>query len=112
MEKHNHLIPAILSAIIPGVGQIVKGQIVKGVLILVVGIPVSYMLWFTLIFPLWYQTGLLPERMRAAFSQICLRTVMAAACRKTSEDNDPVDPVKEPEVISGEITSNLTLTAD
>jgi TM2 domain-containing membrane protein YozV len=52
MEKHNHLIPAILSAIIPGLGQIVKGQVVKGLLIIVLGITVSYMLFWTVIFPI------------------------------------------------------------
>ena len=52
MEKQNHLIPAILSAIIPGLGQIVKGQIIKGVLIIVLGITVSYLLFWTIVFPI------------------------------------------------------------
>lgn len=52
MEKHKHLIPALISAVIPGLGQIVKGQIVKGLLIIVLGITVSYLLFWTIIFPI------------------------------------------------------------
>jgi TM2 domain-containing membrane protein YozV len=52
MEKHKHLVPAILSAVIPGLGQIVKGQIVKGLLIIVLGATVSFLLFWTIVFPI------------------------------------------------------------
>jgi TM2 domain-containing membrane protein YozV len=52
MENHKHLVPALMSAVIPGLGQIVKGQIVKGLLIIVLGATVSFLLFWTIIFPL------------------------------------------------------------
>lgn len=52
MKDHKHLVPALMSAVIPGLGQIVKGQIVKGLLIVVLGITVSYLLFWTIIFPI------------------------------------------------------------
>lgn len=52
MENQRYIIPAILSAIIPGLGQIVKGQFIKGLLIIIVGITVSYILLWTFIVPI------------------------------------------------------------
>lgn len=44
---------------------------------------------------------------------LLLAAVLAlGACRKETVDPDPIDTVKQPEVISGEITANKTLTAD
>lgn len=41
-----------MSAVIPGLGQIVKGHIVKGLLIIVLGVTISYLLFWTIIFPI------------------------------------------------------------
>lgn len=52
METQRYLVPAILSALIPGLGQIVKGQIVKGLLIIIVGVTVAFTLVWTFIVPI------------------------------------------------------------
>ena len=52
MENQKYLVNAIASAIIPGLGQILKGQVVKGLLIIVLGITISYMLVWTVVFPI------------------------------------------------------------
>ena len=52
MEKKRYPVNAIASAIIPGLGQILKGQIIKGLLIIVLGITISYMLICTVFFPI------------------------------------------------------------
>ena len=52
MEKQRYLVPAVLSAIVPGLGQIVKGQFVKGLLILILGVTISYILVWTFIVPI------------------------------------------------------------
>lgn len=52
MENNKHLVAALLSAVIPGLGQIIKGQIVKGILIMALGITISYLLFWTIIFPM------------------------------------------------------------
>ena len=51
MEKQSYIIPAILSAIIPGLGQIIKGQFIKGLLIIIVGGTVGFLLAWTFIVP-------------------------------------------------------------
>ena len=52
MEKHRHLVPAVASAVVPGLGQILKGQVVKGLLIIILGVTVSFLLFWTIIFPM------------------------------------------------------------
>lgn len=47
-EKQKHGVPALLSFFIPGLGQMVKGQVGKGVLILV-GYVVSFLAMFVVI---------------------------------------------------------------
>ena len=52
MENQKYLVNAIASAIIPGLGQILKGQILKGLLIIVLGITISYLLFWTVVAPI------------------------------------------------------------
>ena len=51
MEKQRYPLHAVASAIIPGLGQILKGQIIKGLLIIVLGITISYLMFWTIILP-------------------------------------------------------------
>lgn len=50
--KTTHGVPAILSAIIPGLGQLIKGQILKAVFIWILSGVVGFLLWWTVIAPL------------------------------------------------------------
>ncbi|WP_256011370.1 hypothetical protein [Desertivirga xinjiangensis] len=52
MENQKYIIPGIASAIIPGLGQIIKGQIIKGLLIIIVGGTVGFLLAWTAIVPI------------------------------------------------------------
>ena len=52
MEKQKYLVPAVLSAVIPGLGQLVKGQFIKGLLIIIVGVTVAFTLVWTFIVPI------------------------------------------------------------
>ena len=52
MEKKTYPLMALASAIIPGLGQLLKGQVVKGLLIIVLGITLSYLLIWTVVFPI------------------------------------------------------------
>ncbi|GAB3228476.1 hypothetical protein GCM10027346_13070 [Hymenobacter seoulensis] len=49
--KTTYGLPALLSVFIPGLGQLVKGQIIKAILIWVVGGIVGFLLSWTLIVP-------------------------------------------------------------
>ncbi len=49
MQKHG--LPALLSAFIPGLGQLIKGQIIKAILIWVIGGIVSFIFIWTWIIP-------------------------------------------------------------
>lgn len=49
MQKHG--VPAIVSFFLPGVGQIIKGHIMKGILIWIIGGLVSVFLFWTIIAP-------------------------------------------------------------
>ena len=51
MEKQKHGIPALISFFIPGLGQIIKGDILKGILIWVLGGVITFFLWWTFIVP-------------------------------------------------------------
>ena len=52
MDSQKYPLHALASAIIPGLGQLLKGQIVKGLLIIVLGVTVSYLLFWTIVFPI------------------------------------------------------------
>ena len=51
MEKQKHGVPALVSFFIPGLGQIIKGQILKGILIWIGGGLLCFLLWWTFIIP-------------------------------------------------------------
>ncbi len=51
MEKQKHGVPALVSFFIPGLGQLIKGQFLKGFLIWVVGGLLCFFLWWTFIIP-------------------------------------------------------------
>lgn len=51
MEKRTHGFPALISFFIPGLGQLVKGQILKGFLIWLLGGVLVFFLWWTFIVP-------------------------------------------------------------
>ncbi|MCW3105738.1 MAG: hypothetical protein JWQ09_244 [Segetibacter sp.] len=52
MQKQTYGLPALLSFFIPGLGQLIKGQIGKGILIWVVGGLLTFFLFWTIIVPL------------------------------------------------------------
>jgi len=49
--KPTYGVPAILSAIIPGLGQLIKGQILKALFIWIISGVVGFLLWWTVIIP-------------------------------------------------------------
>ncbi|MEI7596638.1 MAG: hypothetical protein WCK02_12885 [Bacteroidota bacterium] len=51
MEKQHHGLPALLSFFIPGLGQLIKGHIIKALLIWFVGGAVAFFLFWTAIVP-------------------------------------------------------------
>ena len=51
MENRKHGLPALLSFFIPGLGQLIKGQVIKAILIFVIGTIVGIFLWWTFIIP-------------------------------------------------------------
>lgn len=52
MSNQKHSLPALVSFFIPGVGQLIKGEILKGILIIVVGGALSFLLSWTVIVPI------------------------------------------------------------
>lgn len=52
MSNQKHSLPALVSLFIPGVGQLIKGEILKGILIIVVGGALSFLLSWTVIVPI------------------------------------------------------------
>jgi len=50
-NKKTYGVPAIISFFLPGVGQLIKGDIIKGLLIIIVGGAVSFLLAWTWIVP-------------------------------------------------------------
>lgn len=50
--------------------------------------------------------------MKKSFLLLLAAVLSFGACRKENVEPDPIETTKEPEVISGEITANKTLTAD
>jgi TM2 domain-containing membrane protein YozV len=51
MEKQKHGVPALVSFFIPGLGQLIKGHILKGILIWIIGGLLAFFLWWTIIVP-------------------------------------------------------------
>ena len=51
MENQKHGVPALISFFIPGLGQMIKGDILKGILIWIVGGLLCLFLWWTFIIP-------------------------------------------------------------
>ncbi len=51
-NKKTYAFPAIVSFFIPGVGQLIKGHIIKGLLIIIVGGAVGFLLSWTWIVPM------------------------------------------------------------
>jgi TM2 domain-containing membrane protein YozV len=49
--KPTYGVPALLSVFFPGLGQLVKGQIIKAFLIWAVGGALSFLLFWTLVVP-------------------------------------------------------------
>ena len=52
MKNQHHGMPAIVSFFIPGLGQLIKGQILKAILIWVIGGLLTFFLFWTIIVPL------------------------------------------------------------
>ena len=51
MSNQKNGFPALVSFFVPGLGQIIKGQVSKGILIWLIGGIVSYFLWWTFLAP-------------------------------------------------------------
>jgi TM2 domain-containing membrane protein YozV len=51
MATGKHGIPALISFFIPGLGQLIKGQIMKALLIWIIGGLISFFLFWTIIVP-------------------------------------------------------------
>jgi TM2 domain-containing membrane protein YozV len=49
--KQTHALPAILSFFIPGLGQLIKGEVLKAFLIWIIGGLVSFFLFWTIVIP-------------------------------------------------------------
>ncbi|UOQ76072.1 hypothetical protein MUN84_15870 [Hymenobacter sp. 5516J-16] len=49
--KMTYGLPALLSAFFPGLGQLVKGQILKAIVIWIVGGAIGFLLGWTIIVP-------------------------------------------------------------
>lgn len=52
MSNQKHGIPALVSLFIPGLGQMIKGDFIKGIMIWIVGGLAAFFLWWTVIVPL------------------------------------------------------------
>ncbi|WP_462252931.1 hypothetical protein [Ekhidna sp.] len=50
-SSQKHGIPALISFLIPGLGQIIKGQLFKGIFIWIIGGVVGFFFWWTFIIP-------------------------------------------------------------
>ena len=50
-QKQTHGMPALISFFIPGLGQLIKGQILKGILIWIIGGILTVFLFWTIIVP-------------------------------------------------------------
>jgi len=52
MDKQKHGIPALISFFIPGLGQLIKGQILKAILIWIIGGGLCIFFFWTIIVPI------------------------------------------------------------
>lgn len=52
MQKQTYGLPGVLSFFIPGLGQLIKGHIAKGILIWLVGGILTFFLFWTIVVPL------------------------------------------------------------
>jgi TM2 domain-containing membrane protein YozV len=50
--KPTYGVPALLSAFLPGLGQLIKGQILKALFIWIASGVVGFLLWWTIVVPL------------------------------------------------------------
>ena len=51
MENQKHSLPALISFFIPGLGQLIKGDVIKGISIWIIGGIVIFFFWWTVIIP-------------------------------------------------------------
>lgn len=51
MTNQKHGIPALVSLFIPGLGQMIKGDFLKGIVIWVLGGIAIFFIWWTIIVP-------------------------------------------------------------
>lgn len=51
MAKQTHSFPALISFFIPGLGQLIKGHILKGIFIWVFAGILTFFFWWTFIIP-------------------------------------------------------------
>ncbi|MBF8963906.1 hypothetical protein I0P70_11660 [Pontibacter sp. FD36] len=51
MRKQTHSFPALISFFIPGLGQLIKGHILKGIFIWILGGILTFFFWWTIIIP-------------------------------------------------------------
>jgi TM2 domain-containing membrane protein YozV len=49
--KQTYSVPAIFSFFLPGLGQLIKGQILKAVVIWILSGVVGFLLWWTIVIP-------------------------------------------------------------
>ncbi|MBN3583369.1 hypothetical protein JYB64_13305 [Algoriphagus aestuarii] len=52
MSNQKHGIPSLVSLFIPGLGQLIKGDFIKGIMIWILGGVAVIFLWWTVIVPL------------------------------------------------------------
>ncbi|PKV75301.1 hypothetical protein [Pontibacter ramchanderi] len=51
MHKQTHSLPALISFFIPGLGQLIKGHVLKGIFIWIFGGILTFFFWWTFIIP-------------------------------------------------------------
>jgi len=51
LEKQKFGVPALLSFFVPGLGQLIKGQILKAILIWIVGGAIGFLFFWTIVVP-------------------------------------------------------------
>lgn len=51
MASQKYGVPALISFFIPGLGQVIKGHVIKGILIWLIGGLVGFLLFWTVIIP-------------------------------------------------------------
>ncbi len=51
MTQQTYGLPALISFFIPGLGQLIKGDIIKGIAIWIIGGVAAFFLWWTIVVP-------------------------------------------------------------